>query len=284
MKNTLLYVSDGEGFQANDGEQEFCFCNETMEYDIQIQRRPEEKRIYIIWDSPASVDKDDIILEELLQEDSDVFQILTYLLKFENLREGVFLNLRQVEFNGNDCTSVFQKNFIQYYFRNSGPLNGYSPLIWHLTNQEYAEAFSEYYIYLKEYYLQNEIYLYSAFSYGMPIDLRLALLLEIFEPMSKIIVDKKGLPKGSISNGHLQGRIDFCFKQYQKLFSKDDRALINQNLVKCVNTRNMIFHVDGSKEDVCSPSECSEMMDEFTILYRLIVMDLINMRIEPAYF
>ena len=131
----------------------------------------------------------------------------------------------------------------------------------------------------------------------MPVDLKMALLLEVFEPIANTLAEKgeivlKKNPYKTVSavctncgktvskqirnkELSLSDRLKELMKVYgKKIFVGDSNAKI---IKKAVINRNKIDHVNKKNSNGLDGAQCGFYLMKFSVLYRMIVLDELDM-------
>lgn len=121
-----------------------------------------------------------------------------------------------------------------------------------------------------KYGFQHRMYLYSTSAMEFLIDLRLALLSQVFEPMFKVFCKRESLPnfKEVIQETILLKGISIFKEQINKV------TLIPLN-DKIKTNRNQLFHVE-KKKDTPNGSECLYIFHKLNLLYRCCLLELLG--------
>lgn len=206
---------------------------------------------------------------------------------FENLFEGCFFPFVSWKVDGEEYIEKLNKYFLAYI--NSSRHYMWIPL--NYEDREYKRLFNKWCKVLKSSRMRHQVFLYSTFAPGMTGDIRMALLLQIFEPIAdelhaeqKIILVKQphithqalcqkcgAIVNQTVKNKNLflSDRLDAILKQYGKeVFKGDSKRKV---IKKAVNVRNRVFHVDGEKNNAMTGKQCGFYLYKFSLLYRVIL-------------
>ena len=200
---------------------------------------------------------------------SDMWTIIIPILRFENLFEGCFYTPILLEANGKDHMNMIESILPLY---RSSYTSGIFPFSY--SDKEYRKLYYKWIKKSKELKIIHHVYLYSVFINGMPPQVKLALLLEVFEPIAKSMLLKKGVLKKSV---HFKDMLQLLISQYGKIIfpGKEGERVIP----RAVATRNMVDHVDHEKmiekdeeKKAMSGYQSAFYLYKFSLLYRYIVL------------
>lgn len=219
------------------------------------------------------------------------YKLLMEFILFENLFEGRFFPFVSFKIDGVEYIDIIKKYALNYLesYKNyvSFPLN--------LNNTEYKKFFLKFNNFIKKDNLCHQVFLYAAYSVGITTDLRMVILLEIFEPLASEL-EKKGVIKvnvstikkkdiicdkcGNIIKNMVNNKKDFKDKLYaiskkygKEIFVGDSMAKITK---KAVNLRNRVDHVNNKKKNYLSGSQCALYIFKYDLLYRRIIFEEIG--------
>lgn len=223
------------------------------------------------------------------------YELVMDIIRFENLFDGRFFRISSWEFDGNNMLPQLDNKLLGYMNSRISMSCFYIKY----DDTTYRSLFNRFEKYLNKKLLQYHISLYSTYLDGMPVDLRLAQLIEIFEPLAcelyekgeirlranPYLVVKEKCPKCGCSvakkirnkGTHLEDLIKAVIKRYGKdIFDGDSVAKVVR---KAVVLRNKIDHVSNQRGSMTGP-ECGFYLYKFQLLYRIIVMQEIGIPYE----
>ena len=250
----------------------------NITYKIKIALTVNRKKI-IIESSPVStVDATIHIIHEIL--------------RFENLFEGMFFPLISFTVDGEDYTEILQRKQLNYF--QSQKRYTFIPI--DMDDREYQKLFKIWLKVEKRNKIIHPVFLYSVYLNGMPVDMRMALLLETFEPIAEdlhnrgIITLVKPPEKTYTNRCKNCGRVvtrtvpnkDLTFKdklkpilrRYGRIIFKGDSK--TKLIAKAVKVRNKVDHVNAKTINVMSGKQCGFYIYKFSLLYRYIMLQAIG--------
>lgn len=258
-------------------ETKFWITRNHVNYAIEIQQLANKKEICI-------ESSDDVKLDMHYEIAMDV-------IRFENLFEGRFYSIKSCRFDDVELLPGIEKGFLGYMISDKVMAGFYITF----DDKEYKKLFVAFKKYISKKILQYHVSLYATYLKGMTADLRMAQLLEVFEPLT-IELSEEGkislssAPYRVVGNNcpkcgtrvtrrirntglHLKDLLTAVIKSYGKdIFRGDSTAKI---VKKSVVLRNRIDHVDNQHGALTGP-ECGHYLYKFSLLYRIIVMQEIG--------
>lgn len=258
------------------------FVNKTHKFEIvyknerfivEIDSIKNQKEIAISSDNMM----DFKIFEELLLE----------ILRFENIFDGCFYSFKEFKI---DERNVERRriDWVPYFFSKKRYMDAWVSFD---DSEEYKKFFSIWLELNNELGIIHQMFLYSKYAMDITPDVKMALLLQTFEPMADIL-KKKGkisLPKKiSVVNKKVctncnneitisyEKEIDFKHKLKAIIDTYGTYIFANEAkdklLDKAVNTRNKIVHLNAGKKNTMSGPESGFYLYKFELLYRIIVL------------
>ncbi len=251
----------------------FCISRNHISFNICIKAIGNKKAIRI-------ESSETIVL-------SCLYQMAMNIIRFENLFEGRFYYVTSIKLDNNELLTELEKHFLGY-MTSKIVMSGFYIKFNDKSYKKYFIAFEKL---LKKKILQYHIFLYATYLMGMTADLRMSMLIELFEPLM-IEFSKAGrirlnsnpyLTKSvkcthcgkvvtiQVKNKgvHLSDYLRAAIRNYgNDIFTGDSVAKIVR---KAVNLRNSVFHVEN-KKDILKGPECAHYLYKFSLLYRIIVM------------
>ena len=224
-----------------------------------------------------------------------IFSTLCEIIRFENLFDGLFFTPISIIADSVECVDAVLQSILPFYISNEKKHTCFNL---RMNDNEYANYFDKWTEYGDKLKIVHQVYLYNAFVKGNPMDIRISLLLEVFEPLSKILKNEgkititrpkttsKKCPKcnavikGKTLSPTLYNRLDAITDIYKKTIFKG--VVKDQILTKAVNLRNRVFHVNGSKKDYLNGIECGLYFYKFALMYRCIIFSLLGLK-ESEY-
>lgn len=139
---------------------------------------------------------------------------------------------------------------------------------------------------LEELDIVHQIVLYTTADNGVPMELRLAFLIEIAEPMIELITMKKGIFSSFADSNRasLKMYLDAIISYYgMDIFSQEYKDSLNFTQ-KLVNSRVRIMHTkrNFTKEFITEPYDILMYSVKMNLLYRRVLLDLLGVK-YPLY-
>lgn len=217
-------------------------------------------------------------------------KVLIELLKYENLFDGRFYTTTVLKFDGMDIDTIISQEWLTYF--KSKKSYTYIGLKYD-DDAEYKSLFQQWNEMCDNLGIIHQMYLYSCYSSDITPDVRLALLLQTFEPIADMLYDngKISLSKmpyitksiecdncghivsANIKNKevHFSDRIKAIINKYGVgIFDGDNKEIV---IEKAVNLRNKVVHLDCQQTDVLSGKESGVYIYKFSLLYRNIILN-----------
>ena len=216
----------------------------------------------------------------------DVLHVLLEVIRFENLFDGRFYPFSSFKVDNVERIETIKWGMLAYL----QSVCEYSCFRLIIENSEYLDLFKQWIEYSKKYNFVNQVFLYSTYTNGMPVDMRLEHLLEVFEPLEsklhhsgKIQRPKQqpkkeerlcpncGLSFVELNNAPytLHDRISTIVDNFGAIIFNGDN--VPEIISRAKNTRDMVAHV-ARKNAVLSSDSCAFYLQKFSLLYRYIVL------------
>lgn len=255
-------------------ENSIIITRKSITYTIDIRTMVNKKEIKIVSDKKCSI--------------MEMYYHTMEILRFENLFDGIFFNVKSFVADDIEYVEYIREVQLSYYTSEKRYLN--FPL--EFTNREYKKYYNKWLKIEKKNKIIHPVFLFSTYLNGMTTDLRMALLLEIFEPIAEALHERGDIvlvkpPYKEFSNkckkcGSTVSRkvpnkeltfadkIKPLIKKYGKeIFVKEN----TKNLVsKAVKVRNKVDHVKANTVNVMNGKQCGFYIYKFSLMYRYIML------------
>ncbi|MCM1038407.1 MAG: hypothetical protein NC434_03720 [Ruminococcus sp.] len=221
-----------------------------------------------------------------------MLDIVHEILRFENLFEGMFFPLVSFTVDGENYTDKVQRKQLKYY--QSRKQYAYIPI--NMGDREYRKLFRAWLKEEKKNRIIHPVFLYSVYLEGMPVDIRMALLLETFEPIAEDLYNKGIItlvkpPTRTYTNSckncgssvsrtvpnkelEFKDKLKPILKKYGKNIFKGDAK--TKLIAKAVKVRNKVDHVNVNTENVLNGEQCGFYIYKFSLMYRYIMLQEIG--------
>lgn len=142
---------------------------------------------------------------------------------------------------------------------------------------------------LNELDIVNQMYLYTISDSGMPVDFRLAFMVELSESMVEILKEEKELfpdlhPGTKREDTKLKGCLKALIDSYGNvIFARETESKKYQEVLqKMVDSRVRIMHIkrNQKKKKYFDGNESVRYLTKLSLLYRVILLDLMNVKIH----
>ena len=235
------------------------------------------------------------IMSESLSTINAMLSIIHSILRFENLFEGLFFPLVSFTADERDYTEEVQKKQLDYYM--SQKRYAYIPIM--MGDQKYRKLYRNWIKKEKKNKIIHPVFLYSVYLEGMPVDIRMALLLETFEPIAEDLHNKGIItlikpPTKTYTNRCKQcgssvsrtvpnkelafkDKLIPLLKKYGKIIFRGDTKY--RLIAKAVKVRNKVDHVNANTENAMNGEQCGFYIYKFALMYRYIMLQEIG--VEP---
>lgn len=208
------------------------------------------------------------------------------------LFDGAFINLEDISFSGSpdgddgkvEKGQVLAKRLS--YFRTDSRFTIHDKLV------EYQDVLNDglmrkWLTLLDELDITNQVYLYMLADSGMPVDLRLAFLVEIAEPMVEMVNKEKGIYP-SLHPGERGTNLKQCLNALINtyggvIFGREQSNHEYDDLLSTlVNSRVRVMHIKTSMPaSKYFDGKCSvHYMWKMSLLYRSILLDLLGIPLD----
>lgn len=251
-----------------------CIKRKNIYYDITIKLVVNKKEIIIEADSDSTI--------------YNMYSIVMEILRFENMFEGIFYSTQSFEVDGIECIDSIKEIQRAYY----GSTKQYTYFGIDFSDKEYKTYYIKWLKREKKNKLIHPVFLYSTYLEGMPVDLRLAILLEIFEPLAEEMHERGEIelvksPYVIFTNNCKQcgavvsrkqpnkkltfeDKLKPLIKKYgKKIFAGDTKSKL---ISKAVKIRNKVDHVKADTKNVMSGKQCGAYIYKFSLMYRYMML------------
>ena len=142
--------------------------------------------------------------------------------------------------------------------------------------------------------------MYATYLEGMPVDIRMALLLETFEPIEEDLYNRGIItlvkpPTKTFTNKckhcnktvsrtvpnkelEFKDKLKPLLKKYGKVIFKGDSK--TKLISKSVKVRNKVDHVNANTENAMNGKQCGFYIYNFSLMYRYIMLQEIGVEAE----
>ena len=221
-----------------------------------------------------------------------ILHIIHEILRFENLFEGLFFPLISFVADETDYTQKVKQKQLGYF--KSQKRYTYVPI--DVDDRKYGKLYRNWLKVEKKNKIIHPVFLYSVYLEGMPVDIRMALLLETFEPIAedlhnrRIITLVKSPTKtytnrckqcgSSVSRTVPNRKLEFkdklqpLLKKYGRIIFKGDSK--TKLIAKSVKVRNKVDHVNANTENAMNGKQCGFYIYKFSLMYRYIMLQEIG--------
>ncbi len=237
------------------------------------------------------VNRKTIQIDAELADFNLLYSLAMDVLRFENLFDGRFFDIKSCTLDSEEYYDKVENKIIAFIkSTQTGPV---IPVI--EENVAYKGYFSKFNEYLKNNLLRHHVFLYAFYLMGVPADLRMAQLLEIFEPIADELIKggkikiygkelayiEKECPKCGEKikikqrrHVTLNEKLTALIEKYgQDIFLGDNIAVVVE---KGVAVRNKVDHV-SERKNAMTGIECATYLYKFSLLYRVFVLQTIGM-------
>lgn len=246
----------------------------NIKYKIKVVLTANRKKIEVLSESHSTIDAMSSIIHEIL--------------RLENLFEGLFFPLVSFMADETDYTKEIQQKQLVYY--KSQKQYAYIPIVF--ENQQYRKLYMKWLKVEKKNETIHPVFLYSAYLEGMPVDIRMALLLETFEPIAEELHNRGIITLVKPPTRTFTNRCKYCGKpvsrtvrnrelefkdklqplirKYGKIIFKGDAK--TKLTARSVKIRNKVDHVNANTENAMNGKQCGFYIYKFSLMYRYIML------------
>jgi hypothetical protein len=214
--------------------------------------------------------------------------IIHEILRFENLFEGLFFPLVSFMADETDYTKEIRQKQLDYY--KSQKQYAYIPIAF--EDQQYRKLYMKWLRVEKKNKIIHPVFLYSAYLEGMPVDIRMALLLETFEPIAQDLNNRGIITLVKPPTRTFTNRCKYCgkpvsrtvrnrelefkdklqplIKKYGKTIFKGDAK--TKLIARSIKIRNKVDHVNANTENAMNGKQCGFYIYKFSLMYRYIML------------
>ncbi len=250
----------------------------NIKYKIKVVLTENRKKVEIFSESLSTIDAMSSIIHEIL--------------RFENLFEGLFFPLVSFMADETDYTKEIQQKQLVYY--KSQKQYAYIPIVF--ENQQYRKLYMKWLKVEKKNKIIHPVFLYSAYLEGMPVDIRMALLLETFEPIAEELHNRGIITLVKPPTRTFTNRCKYCGKpvsrtvrnrelefkdklqplirKYGKIIFKGDAK--TKLTARSVKIRNKVDHVNANTENAMNGKQCGFYIYKYSLMYRYIMLQEIG--------
>ena len=215
---------------------------------------------------------------------SHIYSAALNLMRLDSFLEGKFFSWKSCKIDGNEYIEEIRDKILPYLESNIS----YSMLSIDIDDEQYSRLYSNWAICYNRNINLNQLFLYAAFTRGMTSDVRMALMLQIFEPLESNLFHEGKINREITEQsetytcpccGHvfnqltLEERLRTLIINYgQNIFKGDNTEMV---IKRSKETRNMIGHAKSEKDvkgRIFSSCECGFYLQKFSMLFRYIIL------------
>lgn len=256
---------------------EFQIKRSGICYSIKVQQLFNRKTVKIVADRITYLDS--------------VYNLLMEVLRFENLYDGIFFTFTSFKVDNEECIENYSQLFLNYVHSNKQ----YCMLPMNYNDKIYKTMFLRYQKIIKKSFLRHQAFLNSLFVNDLTVDIRMSLLLEVFESIvnekaEEGAIDLKAQPYKVFTNKckkcgtvvsrkvpnkevYLYDKLYAVIKEYGKdIFCGESKTKIAR---KGTNLRNKIDHISKQK-NVMQGEQAGFYLHKFGLMYRIIILKEMN--------
>ena len=211
-----------------------------------------------------------------------LFNNFLYLYEFIMLLLGYFPDINTLYFLNsniknnstlNEKSKISQESLLRCYSSFIDIKKNCTALI-DFSSFNIGKAFTNWIIFKNKYSFQHKLYLYTTSNMEFLIDIRLALLSQIFEPLFEHIVNEKFIENGK-EKTTFKKVLEKTISKYCELIFKleEDNSTLNSIIDKIKANRNQIFHIAPKPNKVPSSDEYLCYFHKINLLYRHALLD-----------
>ncbi len=259
-------------------ENQFHIKRQNIIYNISIKQVVNEKTISVTSSEECSV--------------MSIYYLMMEIMRFENLFDGRFFPVQSFTVDEIENVELIRAVQLAYYQSEKG----YTQFSINFEDKDYRKYFYRWLKAEKKIKIIHPVFLFSTYLEGMPVDIRMALLLETFEPIAEELHKRGDItlikpPYKRFSNkckkcGTLVTRdvinkeltfadkIKPLLKKYGKeIFGNDNKRKL---IPKAVKVRNKVDHVKSDTKNAMNGVQCGVYIYKFSLMYRYILLQEIG--------
>lgn len=260
---------------------------------IWIGQPNNETKMIGLWNNRYSVIRENVVIDISIDRqlalklitihsdsDADLLKVLFEVLRFENLYEGYFYETQKLEIDELDCIEQID-TWLPYYK---------SKQCWMVVPNlsmscDLSDAFKNWQNNVEKLGIIHQMFLYSAYSGDLTPDVKLALILQAFEPISYDL--EKNNEIKIVPHNHrnptdtrilFQDRLYFIMLKYKDLLFFDDNLDIVSE--RAANLRNKVVHLDRDKKEVLTGQESGYYLEKIILMYTVLIFEMIGLEKE----
>lgn len=202
----------------------------------------------------------------------NLIEILFSVLRFENLFLGYFYETETLILDGNEALEMMN-DMLPFY---------QSPVKWLLMpnftmSRDMNMEFLNWLDLDKKLGIIHNMFLYAVYARDLTNDVKLALVLQTFEPISEDLAEQGKISiiphnhKNVNDNRIIFGDRIFAIIKYYgyDIFQEDNIDLV---LEKAVNLRNKIIHLDRNIIEILNGKQAAYYLQKFIMLYIVVIL------------
>ena len=267
----------------------FSIKRKNVVYSITIETIGITKKITIAANNQVEL----IYIENLIFE----------LLRFENIFDGKMYTCESLVIDGRELESHDINKYSLPYYKSK---LHYAYLGITFDNPVYKRIFLRWIKLERDIGITHSMFLHSTYATEIPSDLKMALLLQVFEPLSDFLIRENVLTYNAQTYNRTCSKCGYVVvktrswtfaerlkaivsKYGSVIFCKDSKAKI---IKKAVKLRNKVIHVDNAKKGVkkgvkkgakigakigaLNGNQCGFYVYKFSLLYRYIILTYLD--------
>lgn len=217
----------------------------------------------------------------------DLYAILTRIERLLMLFDGKFYNLKEMKFSKSEIDAQRLDSYVSHIVKSSrlsyfvsddycsvGKICLFNEVITPDLYEKWVDL-------IEELDISHQVYLYSMSANRMPVDLKIAFLIELAEPLVELIKNRTVLFP-SLSPGNRGTTLKMCIKELineygMEIFQKEMNTNSDKFLQFLVNSRVRIMHIKRNQQGIyMNGDEAVLYIMKISLLYRHILLSILG--------
>lgn len=233
-----------------------------------------------------------IIATDSVVECIELFNMFAFLDQLLFIFDGRFYPVEIAEIIDENENPLMYKHQVDHYFNYRLPVYNSRDICKHtwmklinFSDIEFESVLTDWSLINEELDIAYPMFMYCLSDIPMPVDCKIANLIEIAKPLGEIVEKKNkkfSMPRSENNKLTLKNALKALIDEFgQEIFKVEINSKYYDLLTSFVNTRNKISHVKSQRNKNClDGKQCVFYTAKLSIMYRVILYSILNIDIN----
>lgn len=223
---------------------------------------------------------------------TELFNMFAFLEQLLFIFDGKFYPVEIAEIIDENENPLIYKHQVDYYLNymlpvyNSMDICKYTCMkLVNFSDIDFESILTDWSLINEELDIAYPMFMYCLSDIPMPVDCKIASLIEIAKPLGEIVEKKNrkfSMPRNDSNKLTLKAALKALIDEFgQEIFKAEINSNYNDLLQLFINTRNKISHVKSQRNKNClDGKQCVFYIAKLSIMYRAILYSILNIDIN----